>query len=105
MKIAVATTDGVTVNEHFGRATRFLIYDTAPTGLIHVDTVEVTPLSVNDPKHPFDPERFGAIAEKLSGCRQVFCTKIGDRPAKELADRNIEVVVYEGAINAIPTTS
>lgn len=99
MRIAIVSTDGVNVDEHFGKATRFLIYEIEPGSQKLLDTRGVTPLSVNDPKHPFDQDRFGAILQALQGCERVYCTKIGERPAAELKKNGIEPVIYDGLIS------
>jgi len=103
MKIAVATTDGINVNEHFGRAETFRIYVITSDGPVKVEEVTVTPLSTGDKKHPFDRNRFQAIAEALKGCERVYTTKIGERPAEELQKAGIVPFIYEGEISAIAT--
>lgn len=102
MIVAVASTDGKNVNEHFGRADKFLVYEKTNDGLSMIGERKVTPLSVNDPNHPFDPDRFGKIAEALKGCEEVYVSKIGDRPSEELAILGIEPITYEGPIEEIP---
>ncbi len=100
MKIAVASTDGVNVNQHFGRAEKFLIYESTPAAFHLLEEVEVAPYSSGkeDKKHQFDQARFAGVAEKISGCRKMFTVKIGDIPAAELRKMGIEPVVYEGQI-------
>ena len=101
MKIAVATTDGTTVNQHFGMAESFQVYVMTSEGPVQVEEVAVTPLSTGDKKHPFDQERFQALADALQGCERVYVTKIGARPVEELRMLGIEPVIFEGAISAI----
>ncbi len=102
MRIAIASTDGKSVNEHFGRTLQFWIYDLGPDGVRFVAARPVTPLSTGDPHHPFDEGRFAGIAEAIEDCRRVYCARIGDRPAAELAARGIEVVVQPGPLPAAP---
>jgi len=101
MKIAVATTDGITVNEHFGMADIFQVFVITSEGPVKVEEVTVEKLSTGDKKHQFDLERFQAIAETLNGCESVYVTKIGERPAEELQKLGIEPVVFEGKITDI----
>ena len=101
MKIAVATSDGITVNQHFGMAKVFLVYVITSDGPVRVGQVTVTPLSTGDKDHPFDKSRFLAIANTLKGCERVYVMKIGKRPADELQKLGIEPVVYEGKISDI----
>jgi hypothetical protein len=55
-------------------------------------------LSVGDPDHPFDPDKFGRIAALLKDCSKVYVTQIGEVPATKLNALGIEPVVYSGAI-------
>lgn len=100
-RLAVVSTDGVNVNDHFGRAKRFLIYDYNDT-ITFVEERQTEPLSVGDPGHLFDPERFGRIAAQLKDCAKVYITKTGETPAAKLREMGIEPVIYEGLIAAIP---
>ena len=101
MKIAIASTDGITVNEHFGKAKKFLIYDAAPEGLKFLKEREVEPYSTGRKDHNFDKVRFEEVVTVLEGCEKVFIAKIGDEPAAALKAMGIKPVVYEGAIKDI----
>ncbi|MEW6381218.1 MAG: NifB/NifX family molybdenum-iron cluster-binding protein [bacterium] len=101
-RVAVVSKDGVNVNDHFGQASRFLIYDCGDTTLSLVEERSVEPLSVGDPHHPFDPEKFGRIADLLKDCTKVYVTKIGEVPAKKLQEYNIQPIIYAGPIATIP---
>lgn len=101
MRIAIVSTDGKNVDDHFGKAERFLVYDITAGKQALVEDRPATPLSVGDPEHAFDPDRFGAIADTLSDCERVYVTRIGDVPSDKLKERGIEPVVYTGAIQAI----
>ncbi len=101
MKIAVATTDGLTVNEHFGRANRFSIYNADPTRFDLITERYLDPYSSGQKGHVFDEARFREVARVLEGCEKVFVTKIGKEPADALKAMGIEPVVYSGAINEI----
>ncbi|MFZ5758068.1 MAG: NifB/NifX family molybdenum-iron cluster-binding protein [Thermodesulfobacteriota bacterium] len=102
MKIAIVSTDGISVNDHFGRAKRFLIYEAGAAGLKKIEERAVVPLSTGDPSHGFDEERFAAVLAALAGCSRVYATRIGDRPCQELEKRGIIPVIHAGAIDAIP---
>lgn len=101
MRIAIASTDGERVNQHFGKTDKFLIYETGATGLDLLSVKHVRPLSVGDRSHGFEQERFDAVAKVLTGCERVYCLRIGERPAAELKKMGIEAVVYEGPIDTI----
>ena len=97
MRIAVVSTDGINVNGHFGRAMRFLIYDLGREMKL-VDTRPSETLSVGDPDHAFDPDRFGRVSAHLKDCRRVYATRVGDVPAAKLKELGIEPMIYSGAI-------
>ena len=100
MKIAVATTDGKTVNEHFGRAEKFLIYNVTGTKFDLLMEKHVEPYATGSKDHDFDVSRFHEVVKGLKDCEKVFITKIGDEPAGALKAMGIEAV-YSGAIKDI----
>lgn len=99
-RIAVVSTDGLTVDDHFGKARRFLIYD-LKEDLTLVEERPTETLSVGDPDHGFDADRFGRITALLKDCSKVYVTRIGDAPSAKLQELGIEPVVYHGAITDI----
>ena len=101
MKIAIVTTDGVNVNDHFGKAERFLVYESRDGRMEQIGERQTVPLSTGNPEHPFDPERFSKIASSIADCKRVYVTKIGDMPATKLKALGIEPVIYEGPIKDI----
>ena len=98
MKIAVASTNGLDVNEHFGRVREFLVYQMDSGELHFVARRSVAPLSTGDRSHEFSEEKFQVIYERIKDCRRLYTVAIGDRPREELAARSIETVLYEGPI-------
>ena len=105
MKIAIASTDGINVNEHFGKANRFLIY-TITDNTMDLEEVRPTePLSVGDPNHPFDAAKFSGILNSIRDCKKVIVTKVGPTPESKLKENGIEPMIYTGPINDIPMTS
>jgi len=102
IRIAVVSKDGVNVDEHFGQARRFLIYDCGDNTMSLVEERPAEPLSVGDPYHPFDPQKFGRIVALLKDCTKVYVTKIGEVPAKKLQEFNIQPIIYAGTIDRIP---
>jgi len=101
MKVAIVTTDGINVDDHFGKAERFLIYESRDGLMEQIGERETVPLSVGNPDHPFDPERFSKIADSIADCERVYVTKIGDLPAEKLKARGIAPVMYQGPIRDI----
>jgi len=97
IRIAVVSTDGLNVDDHFGKADRFLIYD-LDDQITPVEERPTETLSTDDTDHPFDPDKFSRIAALLKDCCKVFVTQIGAVPAANLMTLGIEPVVYKGAI-------
>lgn len=100
IRIAAVSTDGLHVNEHFGKATRFLIYD-VDEQMSWVEDRPTESLSEDDPNHPFDVDKFGRIASLLKDCSKVYVSRIGVTPAAKLKEMGIEPVVFQGAIGDI----
>lgn len=75
-RVAVASRDGVTVHQHFGRATHFQIYDVDGDGFRFVETRENQPSC-----HPDRWEREGESHEQvvrlLADCHVVLAARIG----------------------------
>ena len=100
-RIGVVTTDGANVNDHFGMAERFLIYDLNDK-MTFVEERPTVPYSVGDPDHSFDPEKFAQVSGLLEDCGKIYVTKIGEVPCAKLKEMSIEPVIYEGLIAKIP---
>ncbi len=101
MLIAVASTDGEMVNEHFGRAKRFWIFDVSGSTKTLIMVRHVEPLSTGNTRHSFDPEKMAAIIEPIRDCERVYCAKIGERPQRELEKYGIGTIVCTDAISTI----
>ena len=99
-RIAVVSTDGKTVNNHFGRAETFLIYD-LDDKLTFVTERPTEKYSVEDSTHSFDAEKFGRVSALLKDCSKIYVTRIGEVPAAKLKELGIEPVVYEDPITNI----
>jgi nitrogen fixation protein NifX len=91
LKVAVASTDGKQVNEHFGKTERFSIYE-VDQEVIHLEDRVCEKLSTGDPKHAFDPVKFDKIATTLQDCQKVYVSDIGAVPEAELKARGLEVI-------------
>lgn len=101
MLIAIASTDGEKVDEHFGRANRFFIYDILQENKTLITVREVEPLSTGDKQHSFDPQRMAAVIDAVKDCARIYCAKIGDRPKQELEKIGVSTVIETGPISSI----
>jgi predicted Fe-Mo cluster-binding NifX family protein len=100
MRIAVASKSGTEVDQHFGHAERFLIYNYNQGSPEEVGMVEVEKYCSLDPDHPFRARQFNAIVEALAGCKVVVTAMIGDYPRQELEKTGLRHVAATGPITA-----
>ena len=101
MRVAVVSNNGRDVDDHFGKAEAFLIYELRGGQLSFVATRRAAPLSTGDGDHSFDKERFQNVANAIKDCQRVYAVRTGDRPKAELKKRGIEVIEFEGPITGI----
>jgi len=98
MLIAVASKDGKQINQHFGHAERFLIYEVGEGGTRLVDEKKVERYCTYDADHPLRSHVLRAIADTLTGCRAIVCAQIGQAPQMEMERLGIDAFVAEGGI-------
>jgi nitrogen fixation protein NifX len=94
MKVAFATTDGIRVNEHFGRAGMFVIYELNSSGYSMIETrrfSEGRDAAVEETKGmgKVHDERVDNKVDRLSDCRVIYLTEIGGPSAARLARKGI----------------
>ncbi len=97
-KVAVASTDGKVVNEHFGRAAKFFVisYDEDTLKILKVEERKVTPVCHGGSHDENDLEH---NIEILSDCDCVLVSRIGERAERKLSKRNISVFELPGIIS------
>jgi nitrogen fixation protein NifB len=89
---AVASLEGVLVNQHLGEAETLWIYEWTETGGVkHIDSRTVPAPGGGD-------NRWKKIAEILCDCRVLFCAAAGQRPISSLAENGVRLIVAEGLI-------
>jgi predicted Fe-Mo cluster-binding NifX family protein len=98
MLIAVASKDGREINQHFGHAERFLIYEVEQGEVKLVDEKKVERYCSFDPEHPLRSHVLKEIADALRGCRAVAIAQIGEHPRGELEGLGIEPYAVSGPI-------
>jgi predicted Fe-Mo cluster-binding NifX family protein len=98
MLIAVASKNGKEIDQHFGHAERFLIYDVEGNAANLVDEKKVERYCSYDADHPLRGPVLRKIADALAGCRAVACAQIGQAPQIEMERLGIDVFTVEGPI-------
>ncbi|UWX56862.1 nitrogenase cofactor biosynthesis protein NifB [Chlorobaculum sp. MV4-Y] len=91
--IAVASLEGVLINQHLGEADRFLVYalDEKKKSCTLVDSRPAPPPGGGK-------NRWEALAAKLSDCRAVLVNSAGNSPQSVLKASGIDVMSIEGVI-------
>ncbi len=89
--VAVATMEGVLVNQHLGEARRLAIYGPADRGFRLVETRPAPPSGGGN-------DRWLALAETLHDCRALLVASAGQSPCSVLTERGIKVIFMEGLI-------
>ncbi|RJT29068.1 nitrogenase cofactor biosynthesis protein NifB [Mesorhizobium waimense] len=84
--VAVATKGGGRVNDHFGHAKEFQIYEASPRGITFVGHRKVEQYCLGGWG---EKATLAAIIAALGGIDIVLCAKIGDCPKDQLADAGI----------------
>ncbi|PLX97510.1 MAG: dinitrogenase iron-molybdenum cofactor biosynthesis protein [Desulfuromonas sp.] len=98
MRIAVTSRNGRDVDQHFGKAERFLVYEYATSVTEPVAVVTTEKYCSSDPNHTFHDSCFAAITAQLDGCRAVVTEMIGELPKTELEKVGIVPVIATGPI-------
>ncbi|HML33737.1 MULTISPECIES: NifB/NifX family molybdenum-iron cluster-binding protein [Sporomusa] len=94
-KVAVASTDGVSINEHFGRAKEFWIYEVNEQGTYHLlERREVLPAIQTDHKHTA-----GYAAELLDDIEAVLIARIGPQAEVELLAKGVFALEITGPVD------
>jgi len=115
MKIAFATTDGKNIDEHFGRAGMFAVYEITGMGSTFVELRKFSDgmdRSVTDTKDmgPLHDSAVQSKVDKLADCKLIYLTEIGGPSAARLVKKGImpmkvkEVVPIESALDQLLVT-
>lgn len=95
-RVAIASSDGSRVDQHFGWATRFEIYDVWRGGFIHVESrLRQNPSCGGEcaPEHN-PPELIDTLDESarlLNDCSVLLVSRIGPGPSAHLEARGLRI--------------
>jgi predicted Fe-Mo cluster-binding NifX family protein len=104
MKIAVCSTNGKSVDEHFGKSKELYVYDFSGGKAEFVEKRDINKYcqcGSDCMPHDFSPERLESIYLKISDCKKLYTPSMGKTPKEKMEEKGIEVVIYEGEIEAI----
>lgn len=98
MLIAVTSTDGVMIDQHFGHAERFLVYDVEGGTIASSSERPVSRYCSYDPDHPLRTNVLEEIVDSLQGCRVILTHRIGEAPRQYLESRGFEIFELSGNV-------
>ncbi len=115
MKVAFATTDGINVDEHFGRAGAFAVYEITKEGYRFSEMrkfAEGIDQAIVDTKDmgQLHDDRVQAKVDRLVDCKLVYLTEIGGPSAARLVKKGImpmkmkDVISIEDALKRLIET-
>lgn len=89
VRVAVASKQGMAVDEHFGHAKRFWIYAVTPDGCELLEQREVDNYCHGNTSNQSAMTR---ILQTIDDCEAVLVAKIGDGPTEKLAAIGVQAV-------------
>lgn len=90
MKIAIASTDGKVVNQHFGKADKFYIVE-ANENTYKFELIEIRSVKPVCHNGDHNDKQMTEAVERISDCQYVLVSRIGMRAGDELGKRGIQV--------------
>jgi nitrogen fixation protein NifB len=90
--VAVASLEGLLINQHLGEANEFLIYEKKPGNVISKREVKKAPIPGGKDK------RWKELANILSDCSYVLVNGVGEIPQIILENSGIKILLLEGLI-------
>ncbi len=95
-KIAVATSDGIVVNQHFGRADAFRIYDVNEDNTVHfAEERKVVPVCQAG---THEDTKMRENCRSLSDCKYVLASRIGQGAINALEHQGVSPMELPGVI-------
>jgi len=94
--VAVATREGMLVNQHLGEAQRFTLFGVDPEdeeGFVEIETRDAPPSGGRD-------DRWTALASTLQDCRAILVAAAGSTPKNALTQAGVQVIEMEGMIES-----
>ena len=99
LKVAVASHDRQSVNEHFGQARHFLIYELIEDQFQLGEVREIDSPHCGEFQH--DPAAIAKTAELLADCRFVLASEIGPGALEALRLKGIKGFAITGSIQQV----
>ena len=88
--MAVATSGQGVINQHFGHATEFLVYEASHTGVRFIGHRKVDQYCIGGDTCGEKESALSGSIRALAGCEVVLCAKIGFEPWEQLETAGIK---------------
>jgi nitrogen fixation protein NifX len=104
MKIAFATTDGKNIDEHFGRAGTFIIYEITDGGYQFVEVrkfaegIDHAVMDTREKGQAHD-DAVQSKVDRLADCRLIYLTELGGPSAARLIKKGIMPMKVKGPVS------
>ncbi|MDX2470731.1 MAG: NifB/NifX family molybdenum-iron cluster-binding protein [SAR324 cluster bacterium] len=92
LRVAFATSNGVSINDHFGKGMEFLLFDINATGYTKSGKITFEAEEGDDPEHT---DRNFVKVDALDKCHIVYSRKIGGPVAAKLTQRKIQPLIVK----------
>ncbi|ACN14086.1 NifB2 [Desulforapulum autotrophicum HRM2] len=92
--VAVATREGVLVNQHLGEATELAIYDISREEVVLVEQREM-------PRPGDGSSRWQVVADQLKDCHLILVSGVGETPKALLTNEGFEILEVNGLIQEV----
>ncbi len=105
-KFAVATKSGMLVDQHFGHADEFYIYESNGKDAKFIEKRTVSKYCTGSENCDDKKSKIDTILNAVSDCNGVLALRIGESPSQKLKDSGIEVIsTYDRIEDAVKTAA
>jgi predicted Fe-Mo cluster-binding NifX family protein len=104
MKIAVASADGVSISQHFGRSQCFIVFDLADGKVTGREVRDNTYTAhakgeCKEGEHHHDqPHNLADIIAAMHDCQVMLCGGMGFRAAEDLQANGIQAIIVDASL-------
>jgi predicted Fe-Mo cluster-binding NifX family protein len=98
-KIALTSRNGVDIDEHFGRATFFRIYELSEKSYSFLESRDAVAACQHARTH--SKTDFDSVIDLLADCDALLVAKIGEGAASYLISKGVRVFEVSGSIDGV----
>ena len=98
-KIALASSNGINIDQHFGRAIFFRVYELSDSGYKFIESRDAVAACQHARTH--SSTDFDRVISLLSDCDAVLVSKIGGGAAAYIISKGLRVFEVSGSIDGV----